>query len=203
MAGIDKTYTSSFDEYMEFKNWAIGKSITFFNGKKENVSDWIWDLDKDDFDGRELPIMNTPTWLDIYLIQNCPIKFVSDRMKEVYGKSYNKLKKEGFCGELPDDYKQNRKIIIKNTYRTRMPINNKAFMGRTWLVQSDDFRWGYNDEWECWVDRDLNIPSNTNTMHVKTIKSLVRKMRKMFLPSGIEFSIIGRLDGQCYKMVIK
>ena len=37
--------------------------------------------------------MNTPTWLDIYLIQNCKSQFVLDRMKVVYGKHFEIYKK--------------------------------------------------------------------------------------------------------------
>ena len=32
MAGIDKTYTNSFKEYKEFKDWADKQKLTFFDG---------------------------------------------------------------------------------------------------------------------------------------------------------------------------
>ena len=32
MAGIDKTYTDSYADYREFKDWADGHHLTFFDG---------------------------------------------------------------------------------------------------------------------------------------------------------------------------
>ena len=74
MAGIDKTYTNSYKDYKEFKEWADKQIIIFFNGHKECIGDWVWNYTEENFSNGEIPIMNTPTWLDIYLIQNCKIK---------------------------------------------------------------------------------------------------------------------------------
>lgn len=38
MAGIDKTYTDSFKEYSEFKEWSKGKIILFPSGLEFNLS---------------------------------------------------------------------------------------------------------------------------------------------------------------------
>ena len=84
MAGIDKTYTDSYKDYKEFKDWADTQVITFFDGHKKCIGNWVWKKEEADFSNGEIPIMNTPTWLDIYLIQNCKSEFVIERMKEVY-----------------------------------------------------------------------------------------------------------------------
>ena len=115
MAGIDKTYTDSYKDYKEFKTWADTQTLTFFNGYKVCIGDWVWNYEEKDFENGEIPIMNTPTWLDIYLIQNCKSKFVLDRMKNVYGRNfYKQLKTIDLTAKPPEEFQQNRKIIIRN-----------------------------------------------------------------------------------------
>lgn len=92
MASIDKTYTDSYIDYKEFKDWADKQTITFSNGGKVCIGDFVWDYKEEYFNNGKIPIMNTPTWLDIYLIQNCKIAFVLDRMKSFYGdKTYKEF----------------------------------------------------------------------------------------------------------------
>ena len=111
MAGIDKTYTKSFKEYSDFKEWAKDKSVTFFDGHKRNIIDYVYtDIHESAFDGREVPIMNTPKWVDIYLIQNCPFEFVHKRMKEVYTEqSYKRISKVNLSA-LPPKHLQKHGI---------------------------------------------------------------------------------------------
>src|SRR6056297_327630 len=85
MAGIDKTYTDSYKDYKEFKDWADNQTVTFFDGLQECIGDWVEECDENDFSKGEIAIMNTPEWIDIYLIQNCNSNFVLKRMIDVYG----------------------------------------------------------------------------------------------------------------------
>ena len=112
MAGIDKTYTDNYEEYKKFKIWADKQVITFFDGHTECVGDWVWSYEKEDFDNGEIPIMNTPKWLDIYLIQNCKSQFVIERMKDVYGKHFEEYQKLSNLSAVPEGYVKNRKIFI-------------------------------------------------------------------------------------------
>lgn len=203
MAGIDKTYTDSYDDYKEFKDWADNQTLTFFNGYKVRVGDWVWDLEKSDFDGGERPIMNTPTWLDIYIIQNCKSEFVLGRMKSVYEvEYYEELQTIDLTAPPPGDFKQNRKITIKRSKRTKFPLHKKPYGGQTkwWLQCNDDF-W-YDDEMNIWSDYDSFYPHNTNTAHIKSIKGVVRHLRKQYLPKGITFNIRGRYVGEDYLVVV-
>ena len=129
MAGIDKTYTDSYKDYKEFKDWADKQTLTFFNGHKVCIGDWVWEYEKEDFDGGEKPIMNTPTWLDIYLIQNCKSDFVLDRMKSVYSEeSYKKFQTVDLTSPPPEDFKQNRKITIKRSGSTKFPLHKNLMV---------------------------------------------------------------------------
>ena len=203
MGAIDKTYTDSYQDYKNFKDWADKQTLTFFNGYKVCIGDWIWLYKKEDFDTGEIPIMNTPTWLDIYLIQNCKSDFVLDRMKEVYG--------EEFCVEVqavdltakpPEDFQQNRKITIKRDKRTKFPLHSKPYDGKSkwWLQCNDDF--GYCEESKVWSHGDSYYPQNTNTALIKSVKGVIRHLRKQYLPKGVTFRLIGRYVGEQYLVVI-
>ena len=62
MAGIDKTYTNSYTEYKEFRDWSKKQTVIFFDGHSQCIGDWVWDLEEVDFGEKEIPIMNTPSW---------------------------------------------------------------------------------------------------------------------------------------------
>jgi len=203
MAGIDKTYTDSYEHYKEFKDWADNQILIFFNGYKICIGDWVWEREKEDFSNGEIPIMNTPTWLDIYLIQNCKSGFVVDRMKSVYGEeSLKKFQSIDLTAPPSGDFKQNRKITIKRSDRTKFPLHKKPYGGKTkwWLQCNDNF--GYCDETNVWSSYDNYYPHNTNTSHIKSIKGVVRHLRKQYLPKGITFNLIGGYVGEDYLVVV-
>ena len=203
MAGIDKTYTDSYEDYKEFKNWADKQILTFFNGFRVRIGDWVWDYESEDFSNGEIPIMNTPTWLDIYLIQNCKSDFVLDRMKSVYDEeSYKYFQTIDLTSPPSGDFKQNRKITIKNSKRTKFPLHKTPYGGKTkwWLQCNDNF--GYCDETKIWSSCDNYYPRNTDTAHIKSIKGVVRHLRKQYLPKGITFSLSGRYVGEDYLIVV-
>ena len=203
MAGIDKTYTSSYKDYKEFKDWANDQFVTFFNGYKVCIGEWVWEYEKEDFDNGEIPIMNTPTWLDIYLIQNCKAKFVLDRMKAVYDEdSYKEFQTVDLTAKPPISFQQKRKIKIRRSNRTKYPVHPTPFGGKImWWLQSND-HFEYDDDSKTWSSRDNYYPSNTNTSHVKTLKALVRHLRKQYLPKGAIFNLIGRYVGEDYLVVV-
>ena len=203
MAVIDKTYTNSFKEYKEFKDWADKQKLTFFDGLSVCIGDYVWKLDEEDFDNGEIPIMNTPTWLDVYLIQNCKSEFVLNRMKEVYSsESYEEFKTVDLTSPPSGDFKQNRRVIIKRSNRTKFPLHKKPYGGKTkwWLQCNDNF--GYCDETKVWSSYDNYYPHNTNTSNIKSIKGVVRHLRKQYLPKGITFDLIGRYVGEEYLIVV-
>ena len=203
MAAIDKTYTDSYKEYKEFKDWAITQTVTFFDGHKECVGDHVRNLEEKDFEYGEIPIMNTPTWLDIYLIQNCKFDFVLNRLIDVYGvDSYNEFKTVDLTSKPPKEFKQNRKVSIIKSKTTKFPLHSKPYGGGTWWLQCDDYFW-YNDKTKTWTSLDNHYPHNTNTARITSIKALVRHLRKQYLPKGIKFRLSGRYIGEDYLVTVK
>lgn len=203
MAGIDKTYTDSYKEYREFKEWADKQTLTFFNGHKVCIGNWVWDYTEEDFANGERPIMNSPTWLDIYLIQNCKIEFVLNRMKSVYSKeSYKKFQTTDLTARPSKDFQQNRKIIIARNNNTRFPLHSKPFDGKTkWWLQCEDNFW-YHEKTKIWTHYNNYYPYNTNTAHISSIKGIVRHLRKQYLPKGVKFRISGRYVGEDYSVIV-
>ena len=196
MAGIDKTYTSSYQEYRGFKDWADTQVITFFDGHRVCVVDYVYDIEEIYFNGREIPIMNTPTWLDTYLIQNCPFGFVQARMEIVYNTHYEELKSKPFPSRPVG--KQNRKIKVARNNRTRFPIHNKAY--GIWWLQCNGNLW-FNDETGTWADPEC-YPTYRNSAHFKTVKAVVRHLREQYLPDGITFTLHGRYVGEEYLITV-
>jgi hypothetical protein len=203
MASIDNTYTNSYDEYKEFKDWANNQRITFFDGLSICVGDFVLDYEKDDFRNGEITIMNTPTWLDVYLIQNCKIEFVINRMKEVYGNEYYKeLQQIDLTARPPENFRQNRKITIKRSQYTMFPFHSKPYKKNTkWHLTCDaDFR--YYDKTKKWISDKMDYPYNTYSSSVTSVKALVRHLRKQYLPKGVVFKISGRYVGEEYLVLV-
>ena len=208
MAGIDKTYTNSYKEYKEFKEWANKQYITFYDGYKVCIGDSLYDYwEEEDFTGKELPIMNTAIWIDIYLIQNCPYKFVLDRMKEVYGEDhYKELKLMDLTNKPPKDYQQNRKIKIKR-FDGSFPLHNQPYKTNVkrnkWWLQNITSSWFYNTETKTWSNYNNAYPFDTTAASMSSIKAIVRHLRKQYLPKGIVFTISGNYVGEEYEVTIK
>lgn len=205
MASIDKTYVDNYEDYLSYYEWAKDKYIEFFNKKRVYLRDYIYKWNESDFIGDgDLPMMNTPTYVDIYLIQNCPINFVQERLRYVYGREYKKLKSIKFPIDMPMDYKTNSKVVIRNfDNNTYYPLFNKGINShQRWIVEILG-EWWYNEDWNTFVNTDLHMPFTSNVMCVRNIKSLVRKLRKMYLPKGLELILRGRYVGETYKIIIK
>ena len=105
MAGIDKTYISSYEDYKKIIDWCKGKSFTLKDGSVIIPSNYIyspditeeqWNVDKKAYEDKykgwtyERVLWNTPTYFDIWLIRNCPFDFIQERLKEQYGGSWSK-----------------------------------------------------------------------------------------------------------------
>ena len=105
MAGIDKTYITSYDDYKKVIDWCKGKSFKLSNGQVIYPSNFIYypDITKEEWDEnekmfkQEYPdgqydkiLWNTPIYFDIWLIRNCPFDFIQNRLKEQYGGGWSK-----------------------------------------------------------------------------------------------------------------
>lgn len=105
MAGIDKTYITSYEDYKKVIDWCRDKSFKLSNGQVIYPSNFIYypDITKEEWDEnekmfkQEYPdeqydeiLWNTPIYFDIWLIRNCPFDFIQNRLKEQYGGGWSK-----------------------------------------------------------------------------------------------------------------
>ena len=115
MSAIDKTYVSSWEQWKELKDWVWDKEIHLKNGLisrprgcmyypeygEKEVTEWLENVRKSNMEhygwtyeealeNSDIPFWNTPTYVDIWLIRNCPIEWVQDRLKSQYGGGWSK-----------------------------------------------------------------------------------------------------------------
>lgn len=205
MAGIDKTYTSSWEEYQSLVEWCKGKSFTLKNGDIIYPRKYIYQWSKEDFDGKkELPIWNTPIYLDIWLIRNCPLKFIQDRLKEQYGGGWSKM---AFTEHNEDDmyhkiltytspYDINWRILdISHKFSIKYEVNNKFKDDNLyWWVTILDNGWWYNDKHNMWYHNEDALPINSNYAHFRgniSKRKLARLIKHWELPKGTQILFEG------------
>ena len=203
MAAIDKTYTSSWEDYQLLVEWCKGKSFTLKNGDVIKPSNYIYEWERESFDGeRELPIWNTPTYLDIWLIRNCPLGFIQDRLKEQYGGGWSK---EAFTDHNDKDMyhqilhyrspydvwrsKGSHKFSIK--YEENHKIKDDDLV---WWVTVIDDGWWYNEKHNMWYHNDEALPINSNYAHFRgniSKRKLARLIKRWDLPKGTQIRFVG------------
>ena len=114
-------------------------------------------------------------------------------------------------GKPTEDLKQNRKIVIKCNKYSAWSVHSRPFrvfrkskgnIQTKWHVTTYD-NLDYNEDTKTWVHGSLCYPTNTNCSEAKSIKSLVRHLRKQYLPTGITFHIHGRYKGEYYDVHIR
>ena len=211
MAAIDKTYTSSWDEYQALIKWARETIFTCPDGTKLKPIDYVYGhWTKEDFDVMVRPVMNTSDVCDYYLIKYCPLDFVQERMTEVYSKEYvdsikngtsefDTFTKEGKYGTKCRLIKQPKKGLRGNT----------PFKRKYWFIQlrePDEFRFlwydGKENRW-VWTNELTEINGGSDTcQRFKTRKALERHICKWKLPKGTIVEVRGRYIFDTYKYLV-
>lgn len=219
MAAIDKTYVSTFEEWKEIIDWARNKVYLCPNGIVFNVIDYCYypDYSEDDIkewlsESPQIPVMNTPTELDYFLIKDCPIKVIQDRLKEVYDEEFIKSILAGtsefdtFVRPTPGKH---LKFIMKP--KGQKPISwyngylHRKMKGFYFVsVDSRDFV-GYNEKCDKWImSGELgNITiGGFISVYVHSLKALIRKIKSWKLPIGTRIWFEGYWVGEEGEIII-
>ena len=188
MAAIDKTYTKSYKNYKSLIEWAKDITFTCPNGMKLKPINDVYKCWKEEDFNTELPVMNTGHSMDYFLIKYCPLKFVQNRMKEVYDEEFYESVKKG-TSEY-DTFSKEGKYGVKCKCIKRPDITtNRPWGQKEWFVQLNEpneynFLW-YNEKYDNWVwPYELGYSHGNTCWKFKTIKSLIRHIRKWKLPKG-------------------
>lgn len=214
MAAIDKTYTNSWEEYQKLKEWIKDKIYTCPNGAVVNLNHFIYPWNKEDFKGDKLPIMNTSYSADYFFIKYCPLDFVKERMECVYGKEYiekvkngtskfdtpikkGKYVKQVFCS---GSWSQKFNNFLK---QTRRPYNF------TVSCEIESYFMWYDEIDDKWLAAGYEFNSSNHglssvaLLKCKTIKAVIRKLRKWYFPIGTVILVKGNYIGEKWKFIIR
>lgn len=239
MAGIDKTYYTTYEEWKSVKDWCdqIGNTQDKY-GNKFNPSDFLYD--HDDFTPYEFNkrkewakeengedytyfgiLWNTPTWFDIWLIRNCQIPLIVERLREQYGQEFiDKVKME--ISEY-DLYKRNglgkdlKVNVVKRpnfNYRAKIYSSRKDRLEKqVWdifIYQKDGINsWNYDETDKYWYPNNEPRAANGWTSNCYThigylpFKTILRKLRSWNLPKDLKIEVIGPLEGQDWILTTK
>lgn len=199
MAAIDKTYLSNYKIYQQFIEWA--KKTTFIcpNGIKLRVIDSVYAYwTEKDMNAGERPVLNSSHTLDYFLIKYCPFDFVQERMKEVYDADFYESVKNGTSDYDTFVYPAiaTKFVVVRGKY-----LKHKNYL---WKLRKKIILFDIEVEYKnypLWYNRELHrflLPFELGEVgqsfayETKTIKSLIRHLRKMKLPKGAIITARGR-----------
>ena len=213
MAGIDKIYVDNYNDYISFINYC--KTIQEDIQKLFNVDIFNYfyftELTEESFkiEDNNYPLTNFPYKIDYYLIKNCNIPFIIDRLEDQYGEDYIKIKNDS---KILNDYTFEKfkkfKIIHE---KSRYPYVIKK-QKHKFIITIEDLNnydtWIYDKTISQW--RNTNKTNNlnyNNCCHILkfgcSYKSIIRKINSWNLPKGLEIEIQGYYRSSSSKIITK
>lgn len=175
--------------------------------KKEYGDDWEFNAEN----YFEVVLWNTPTYVDIWLIRNCPFEEIQNRLREQYSGGWSKEAStdhnydntyeqiKGYCS-IYDTFQRNglgkkAKVSFHTTFGTWIRdkkciwwINiNPYWIGKKRTkFDTMDSPW-YNEEMDMWYYEKEGMPYSTNVCVTKgtmTKKNVVNLIKRWNLPKG-------------------
>ena len=219
MAAIDKIYVNNWQDFCEVRDYFKNTVYDCANGTKCYLINYLYEYDENDitpdfFDGkRDVPITNTPCNVDYLLHKYCPIKVVQEYLQRCYSNQY---------WDEFEKWDRNPGTKVKMIQCPKYGKINKPFkfhQSALWFVHVETPV--YNEEYEEfisehptyysnvneWVyDKDLIFYEIENSWHgckFKTIKSVIRNIKKWKLPKGSIVTVYGRYIGEIYEFIVK
>lgn len=213
MAGIDKIYVDNYNDYISFINYCktIQEDIQeLFNVDIFNYF-YFTELTEESFktEDNNYPITNFPHKIDYYLIKNCNIPFIIDRLEDQYGESYNEIKNDN---EILNDYtfeKFKKFKIIREKSKYPYVIKKQKNKFIISIENLDNYNtWVYDKKISQWKNSDksnnLNYSDCRSMIYFgKSHKAIIRKVNKWNLPKGVEIEIIGYYYSSSFKIITK
>lgn len=218
MAAIDKTYAHTWEEYVSLVEWAKNTKFICSNGMVLYPMEYIYEWYKELYDEAyksfkekypdsefEFPVMNTSNVLDYFIIKECPLKFVQNRMKEVYSSEYIQSVLHGTSAY--DTYKREPigtkvKVIKYPKFGNRSKLCEKKRGMKFITVLEPKMR--YNAEYDYWLsDNELGwYNCSICNKNINSTKAMIRQIRKWKLPKGTKVSWCGRYIGNEFIFVV-
>lgn len=209
MAAVDKTYIDNYDDWKRIIDWAKDTEFVCKNGLVFKVIDYCYypDATEEEIknwlkEAGSIPVMNTSIELDYYLIKYCPIDIIQNRMKEVYDEDYyNSIKNNESEYDNDSSIEIGKNIFIKKR-KSRNNYFSKGVADITAIYQGIYLT--YNDELQRFLwPNELGYHTSDDFYKIKSVKSLIRKLRKMNLPKGTFIIVEGFYIHEHMEILIK
>lgn len=223
MAGIDKIYVNNWKDFCEVRDYFMNTEFVGINGTKCVLKNYMYDVEhitEDYFDGeREVPVTNTPCKVDYYLAMYCPVKAVQEYLDRAYKgnwrnvdywSDYTKFNRNSGSKikviKYPKFGKINKALNQRFGWHIKVYTTRKIYddYSRNYfkyddhpIYYKDTNQWIYDNELEFPIDKSWDL------CNYKTIKSLIRNIRKWKLPKGSIVTAHGRYIGDEYEFLIK
>lgn len=214
MAAIDKIYIKGWKSFCLFKEWVSEQPpIEDKYGNKVKLSSYLFEWKEETWsEDKTHPVMNNPYYIDAYIIKNCPLDFIQEQLKDMYGNDYE-LIKTGKLYSTP--YSQKTYIAGKHLKCIKKPNikYNRPIKGNWWINVKDNFKppyivfhRHYDGKLEGritmdWTDEFVDTVS-ISACTAKTIKSAIRQIIKFRLPVGTHITITGRYTNELYEFIV-
>lgn len=210
MAAIDKTYLNNYKIYKVFLDWAKKTTYTCPNGLTYNVYDytypyWTEKSMKDQY----RPVLISSYTLDYFLIKYCPFLFVQERLKEVYDEDYYWRVKNGYSEYDTFKYPEigTHFTIVRGQHlkhKDYLWALNRRKMYFDITVEYNDSPLWYNSKLKRFLLPNELGDGDTNWSYKgRTVKSLLRHLRKMKLPRGAIITAKGRYINEDLLILVK
>lgn len=186
---------------------------------KDYVEEGIWTKEEyDNFDPSryvEVPVMNNPLHIDIFLIRNCPLDYIQKRLKEQYSREYEDILKHT---SIFDTYQRNglgKNIKVKFPKQLHIGGKIRGYVSNIeFPLESGNKKFDfthfdyYNNYWSSFREpyRAENcLKQNNDNVYfrdtVKSKKALFRKLQGWDLPEGSKVTLIVR--GELFELIIR
>lgn len=178
MAALDKTYVSNKDDYEALMNWVNNQDTYTIptTGESFHIKDYMYNWSEEDVlnaleAGDEVPIWNTPTAVDKYLYNNCPLKFVQDRLKEQYRDPDTYLSE--YC-----DYVRGKCSVLK------FPKIPKFSRIELEVMDKDGMCLSHSETTNMWISFSDTLHMSIVDTNGLSMRKLRRLLKKWSIPVG-------------------
>lgn len=195
MAGIDKIYIYSKEDWVKCYDYCKCNERKIKKDTEYNVMDYIYytlsDLDDIKTWDDGIVFSNFPEGIDRWLIRNCNIDTINERLKVQYHSSFEEIKYS-----VDDSYEYDKSTHFKVLYQKkgrRLKKNpNKSYFLVDIITIDKDNNWWYNEANNKWVNTIKEYKpctSSTCVLNAKSLKSVFRQIRKWHLPKNLQIKV--------------
>ena len=225
MAGIDKTYVETYEDWKSVMDYARNTKFMCPNGIELSLINYCYYPDKSKTEvenwlnnsSGSIPVMNTSNVVDYFLIKECPLEVIQNRMKEVYDEDFYNSVITGtseYDTFIRPEGGKHVKLVKKpcwnytakwyNDYLSkyrRTGYSIQVFLPEPYYTYCAN----YNKDFNIWIlPNELGEgEGNYIDTDCMSLKSLINKILSWNLPIGTRIVFGGRYVGESGEFIVK